>query len=424
MNSQQALELLKAEVKPATGCTEPVAVALAVARAYRELGGTPQRVTIVLSVNVFKNAWAVGIPGIEKSGIDWAVGLGLGVEKEVLDLEILSELSAPEIERGKRFKNELPLQIDVDYSAPPVYIKARVETEKGNAVAIMKDKHDNLVYLEKNGESLLERRGEEEKSSGEIIKRLNFQELISLVGEISYEEGRFLLEGSDLNLAMAEKGWEIKNGMGFVRGWKKAEQKGYIQKDMNSLITGYTVAAAEARMAGISMPVMTSAGSGNHGLVAIIPAAIFAREQKVKKMETIRGLALSHLITIYVKSYTGRLSSVCGCAIAAGSGATAALTYLMGGNPQQIEMAVKNVISSLAGMVCDGGKVGCAIKLCSIAATVWYSALLAVENSVVPEGNGIIGKDMRTTLENLEVLTEQGMEKMDQTIVEIMNRSG
>ncbi len=425
MVSEEIIDLLKDEVIPATGCTEPVAIALAVACCHKLLEqSTPKRIRVILSANVFKNAKAVGIPGVQDSGVDLAIFLGLAIENPNLDLSILSNLSQKELLKARDLKAEIPLEIEIDFQAPPVYIEALLETEKDKGKSILQETHTNISFLQKNKEIILDKRnnlkGKEKKKLD--LSKYPFGEIIKAAQALPSEDAEFLLEGIDLNMKIAKRGWDMEEGLKVGRAWKLMERKGLVNKDLTNRIAGYTAAASDARMTGIPLPVMTSAGSGNHGLVAIIPLALVGEELKKSKEDLIRGLALSHLVTIYIKTFTGRLSPSCGCAVASGAGAAAGLTFLLGGGFKAIEMAVKNVVSSLAGMVCDGGKVGCALKLCSSAITAWYSALLACENLSVPAGNGFIAESLEETIENLSQLSTEGMINMDKTIIQLLNK--
>ena len=237
---------------------------------------------------------------------------------------------------------------------------------------------------------------------------------------IPSEELGFLLDGVAMNMAMVDVGLKIEQGLRFGQCWQNLQRRKLVTDDLCGRIALYTAAACDARMAGIKLPIMSSAGSGNHGLIAIIPVATVAEHLQIERGRLIHALALSHLVNLYIKEFTGRLSPICGCAIAAGSGAGAAITYLLDGDLRAIQGAVTNVISNLAGMICDGGKVGCALKLCTSAVTAWWSALLAGEGLEVPVGNGIVGANINDTIANLGKLTKQGMGQVDKSVTSIL----
>lgn len=422
MGSTELVNLLHKEVTPALGCTEPVAVALAAAKSYGLIGGSVQGLELVVSSNIFKNAKAVGIPCTEYTGVEIAAALGVSLEQPSLDLNLFSHLSEEVARRALRQLGEISFRIQVKEDLPSVYIDAEVITDVGFARAIIAERHTNFVYLEKNGQALLDERDEVLAERREEISLGNFslEELLQQALAIPAEELEFLLEGPQVNMKIAEAGLTGDVGLGIGQRWQKIIDRGLLTNDLTSKIAQTTGAACDARMAGVKLPVMSSAGSGNHGLVAILPIAVVGEHLGSGKEEIARALALSHLVTLYNKEFTGRLSSICGCAIAAGAGAAVGITYLLEGDSNAMQSAVTNVVSNLAGMICDGGKVGCALKLCTSAVTAWWSALLACEGLTVPAGNGIVAATCGETMANLGSLAKQGMKNVDSCVISIL----
>lgn len=423
MNPQEIVDRLKEEVVPAMGCTEPVAIALAGAYAQDSLKGKKERIKLKLSSNVYKNAKAVGIPGTEYTGIETALSLGITIGKPNFDLTILSSLREENIKKALDLQKKVKIEVEILYDCPSVYIEVEVVTDQDYGKAIIQDRHTNLVFLQK-GNKVIVNKNEDRKQSEENKKSIidfPLGMLIENAISLPLDSIEFLLEGITLNMNIAEAGLKTDMGMGIGKSWEKIAQKGLWGQDLNSRITLYISAACDARMAGVKLPVMSSSGSGNNGIIAIIPIAIVAEHLKAAKEEVARALAISHIVNTYIKEYIGRLSPVCGCGVSAGAGAGAGIVYLLGGGIKEIENAITNVVSSLAGMICDGGKVGCALKLSASAGMAWQGALLAKEGVKVPVGNGIVASDLQETLINLRKVSKEGMAQVDKSIILTMS---
>ncbi len=423
MKTELLINKLREEVQLATGCTEPVAVALAVANAYRLVGGEVKAIKLVVSSNVFKNAKAVGIPGTERTGVAMAALLAVSMMRPKLDLTIFSSLRKKEVAKALLLEETVELQVEVDYTFPPVQIEVLVNTDRGRAKAIISQKHTGLVYLEKNNEILLDQREEanEAQASREfLLSNYSLEDILAASLRLDPEAISFLLEGIEVNIKVALAGLKLNTGLKIGHMWNNLNRKGLLGRELTMEIAKYTAAACDARMSGLELPVMSSAGSGNHGLIAIIPLALVAREFDSSRQDLIYALAISHLVNIYIKEEIGRLSPLCGCSVAAGAGVGAGITYLLQGNMEQMVTTIKNVMASLAGMVCDGGKVGCALKLCISATTAWWNALLALEGLAVPSDNGIVADDLQQSITNLRRLNSEGMKDVDRVVISIL----
>mgnify|MGYP000846284642 FL=1 len=421
MGPQDLVNLLKREVVPAIGCTEPVAIALTSAYAFNLIKGDIKNIKMKISSNVYKNAKAVGIPGTDHTGIEMALALGTTMKEPVYDLTILAHLTEEDTKKALEIRDSIPIDIEVLYNSPKVHIDVEVDTNNGMARAIISHKHTNLVYLQSNDKVILDKRSsEKDDDTKQDITAYPLEELILQVLNIPFESLEFLLKGIDINMAMAKAGMEMKVGMNIGSSWKRLSQRGLLGDDLNNDITLHTAAACDARMAGVSLPVMSSSGSGNNGLIAIIPIARVAKRLNYPKEKVAQALAISHLVNTYIKGYIGRLSPICGCGVSAGAGAAAGITYLMEGDMGDINRAIINVLSSLAGMICDGGKVGCSLKLSASAGMAWQAAILASEGVKVPVGNGIVGSNIQETLENLRILSDKGMAEVDRSVISVM----
>lgn len=413
--------LLKQEVKPAVGCTEPAAVALAVAKAARLLGETVLSVKVQASVNIIKNALAVTIPNTNEAGLHLAAALGMVLKKPEKGLEILMSISEDDIRLAHEFVDKGRVKI-CQADKEGLYIEARVEGENGYAVVKVKDSHTNITETNINGEiKCFEKNASKNGKNSRIdVTGYSLKEFLRVIESIPLEDIAFLQEGIDMNLLISRKGLEAKQGLGVGFALKRMLEKGVISNDMVNKARIMVASAADARMAGVNLPVMTTMGSGNHGIEAILPLAVVASETNATEEKVIRALALSHLITAYVKQQTGRLSPICGCSIAAGVGATAAITWLMGGSLDNIVGAVKNLIANLTGMICDGAKGGCALKLSTSAGEAVIAALLSLEGIIVGNQDGIISNSAEETIRNLGVFSQEGMASADEVILNII----
>lgn len=426
MSKDDVLTILKQQVKPARGCTEPVAVALAVSTAYKEIKGNVDKINIKLSPNIYKNGMRVGIPGTKEKGILFAVALAVLCGAPELGLELFKNVNDSFINKAKDLVAENKISIEVMNRQKNFFIEANVLTDNGSACCRVKDNHTNIVYLEVNGNVIYSDEDnncifKEGFNSNKLsLKNLSIREIINFIEDVPFEDISFLLEGVELNISMAKKGLEGKIGIG--AGMSQLLQKGIMRDDIVNQVRILTSAACDARMAGINLPVMSSAGSGNHGITAIIPPTIVCRYLGYDNEKLARALALSHLITAYIKEYTGRLSPVCGCSVAAGIGASASIAWLLGGGYKEIVGSINNMVGALSGMVCDGAKGGCAYKLSTAASEAVIQAYLAVNGFVISNYDGIVGDDVEVTIKNLGALSSEGMKDMDETILKIMTK--
>jgi len=419
---RQIIELIHREVIPAIGCTEPMAVALAAARAAELLGEKPDQIDVFLSCNVLKNAMGVGIPGTGMVGLPIAIALGMIVGKSAYGLEVLKDLTPDALEKGKEMVASRCISIQLKENVDKLYIEidSRGATSKANV--IIAHNHTDIVYEEKDGEILRDHRKkscpEETEEECRDLK-LTFEVVYAFAMETALEEICFIKETADINKRAAEE--SIHNNFGHTVGRIVSGPAGkkWLGDSCYTRMLAMTAAACDARMDGAMIPVMSNSGSGNQGLAATLPVLSFAEDIKCSEEELIRALMLSHLMVIYVKQSLGRLSALCGCVVAA-TGASCGITYLMGGNKQQISYAIKNMIGNLTGMICDGAKPSCAMKVSSGVSTAMLSALMAMEDKVVSSAEGIIDEDVDKSVANLTVIGSKGMEATDRLVLDIM----
>ncbi len=418
---QQIIALVKCEVIPAIGCTEPIAVALCVAKAAEILGKRPEKVSVLLSANILKNAMGVGIPGTGMIGLPIAVALGALIGKSEYQLEVLKDSNPAAVEEGKRFIDEKRIQISLkDNIEEKLYIEVCCEAGKDKATAIIAGGHTTFIYIARNEEVLLNKQtaaaGTEEK---ENTLELSLRKVYDFALTAPLDEIRFILETARLNKAAAERSFQGDYGHGLGKILRGSYEHKILGDSIFSHILSYTSGACDARMAGAMIPVMSNSGSGNQGISATLPVLVYAEENGKSEEELIRALMMSHLTVIYIKQSLGRLSALCGCVVAA-TGSSCGITWLMGGTYEQVAYAVQNMIANLTGMICDGAKPSCALKVTTGVSTAVLSAIMAMENRCVTSVEGIIDEDVDQSIRNLTKIGSRGMNETDKLVLEIM----
>lgn len=423
-------EILRMEVAPALGCTEPVAIALCAAAAASLLpDGELDSLEIWVDPNIYKNGIAVSIPGTEGlSGLDMAATLGAVGGDPALSMEVLAPINEVAVAGAKRLLAAGKIKVNL-LKETGLYIKVLLHKGPEVAEAVIRDLHDNVVSLSLNGDEILEHpllAGSNNGSKSRLsemegwLKEQPLTKLLDLVDEFDQEDMEFLEQSVLVNLKLADHGMKHGSGLGIGKALERLTRQGMIKKDMVVAAKMLASAAADARMAGVKLPAMASAGSGNHGLTAVLPIWAVKDYLEVDGETVLKAVGLSHLVTAYVKAHTGRLSALCGCSIAAGAGATAGVTYLLGGNLSHIAGAVKNMTEDLAGVICDGAKAGCALKLSTAAGSAVLSALYALQGVSVQPTDGIVGHTLEQTTKNVGLLSTEGMVETDRTILKIM----
>ncbi|HSQ87255.1 serine dehydratase subunit alpha family protein [Romboutsia sp.] len=420
------VNILKSEVKPALGCTEPVAVALACAKAKELLGEEIIKHTVLVSPNVYKNGMCVGIPGTDRLGLKISVALGFIGGHSENGLRVLETLTEDQVKEAEAYVDNNSISISPADTKEKVYIEVVLQGATRTSKVAIRTKHDNFVYLESNGEILLNEEAQVETATTvekeeNILDIITIKQLVENVEELELKDIEFLLEGITMNQEIANYGLNQKTGIGVGYGIKKSMEEGLLGDDLMNYAMMITAAASDARMAGVKMPVMSSNGSGNHGLTAILPIVAYNKKFPQSDEKLVKALAISHLVTAYVKNYTGRLSAVCGCGVAASTGATAGISWLMSGDIKQIEGSIENMVANLSGMICDGAKAGCALKLASAASAAIQSAIIAKHECFVPPMNGIVGAKVEQSIQNLGRVSDKGMSITDEVIINVMD---
>lgn len=415
-------KLVRREVVPAIGCTEPAAVALTVAKAVETLGSLPEKIRVGLSGNMLKNAMGVGIPGTGMIGLPIAIALGALIGKSEYGLEVLRDVNEESVEKGKRYIDEGRIEVYLIPETPSnLHIEVDVEAFDEVARVVISSGHTDFHLIAKGEDVIFEKScGEQQTNKVEDTDdpELNLRMVWDYAVESPLEEIKFILRARDLNKAASQLG--LSKDFGHSLG-KMMRGKGikYFGNSRVAHMISATSAACDARMGGATIAVMSNSGSGNQGITATMPVVAFAEDIAADEEKLTRALMLSHLTSIYIKQNLGRLSALCGCVVAS-TGASSALVYLMGGNYIEVCAAVKNMVANLTGMICDGAKPSCSLKISSGVSTALMSALLAMEGRCVSEAEGIIVEDVDRTIKNLTSIGKDAMMETDRHVLSIM----
>ena len=419
---EKFIATIKREVLPALGCTEPIAVALASAQAARALGEPPERLKVTVSPNILKNALGVGIPGTGMTGLLIASALGALGGDSSRGLEVLQGLSPERIQAAKEFVREERVEVEKCEGEGKLFIDGTAYGKGHRGRSVIRNTHTSVVLVERDGEVLESREavegreGEEEECAA---VPMTVEEIFRFATEVPLEKIAFLEEGARLNNHIAQEG--LKGSYGLKVGKTLWENRGLslMGEGLSLRAIARTSAAADARMAGCSLPVMSNSGSGNQGLTVALPILSVVEDLGLSREKLLRALALGHLTAIHLKSYVGRLSALCGAFLAA-IGAGAGITWLLGGGYPHVAATIKNMVGGLAGMICDGAKPGCALKISTALSAAFQASLLSLRNIEISERDGIIENDLEKTIRNVGTIASEGMNETDRLILEIM----
>jgi L-cysteine desulfidase len=417
---QKILELINREVVPALGCTEPVAVALATAKSREVLKGLPESIEVFVSGNIYKNGMGVGIPGTGMVGLPIAAALGAVCGRSKDGLEVLKQVNDEHLETAKKMLEEKKVVIRVKEGTDQLYVESILIKGPHKTRTIISHRHTNIIYVEKDGETIFH--GGKTFTEAEMPAAhpfLSVAKVVEFADTTPLEEIRFILEGARLNEAVSDQGmtgdFGLKTGLTIQKNIKRK----FIADDLVSYAMSLSAAASDARMDGSILPVMSNSGSGNQGITTILPVVAVARKIGAGEEKLIRALILSNLMAIYIKEFVGQLTALCGI-LTASTGASCGICYLLGGTLKEISGTINNMAASITGMICDGAKQGCALKVSAGVSSAVYCALLAMEGSFVAHTDGIISKDVDQTVRNIGELATKGMLETDRHILKTM----
>lgn len=419
------IQLVKKEVVPALGCTEPISLALAAARAASLLDGPVERIEARVSANLMKNGMGVTVPGTETTGLLIAAAVGaLGGDPDGA-LEVLRSLTPQQVSEGKRLLAENRVTLGIASAANVLYSEAKVFSGRDWALAAIADTHTNLVRLEKNGQVLLdqsqtpaahEEAGDDDRS---LLAGCCLQDIYDFAANAPLEEIDFIHDAANLNLCLSNEGIQKDFGLHIGATMQRQIKAGLLPDSLFTQVILRTTAASDARMGGAALPAMTNSGSGNQGITATMPVVVVAEYLKADRETLIRALMLSHMTAIYIHSKLPKLSAFCAVTTAA-MGAAAGMAWLLRKDCPAVTMAIANMIGDVSGMICDGASNSCAMKVSTSVTSAYKAVLMAIDNTRVTASDGIVEENIDASIANLGRLASDGMQQTDREILEIM----
>lgn len=418
MDYQKYFDALHQEIKPALGCTEPIAVALAVAKAKETLGCLPETIDLRVSCNILKNAMGVGIPGTGMVGLEIASALSCIAGKSQYGLEVLSGATAQDCEKARAYAASGCIHVATKDTDKKLYIEAHAYGAGHEAICIIEDAHTAITHVQLDDQVLERRESQSQHPGASSEYEMDVAGIYDFITHVDVNALAFLKEGLAMNDTIAQEG--LSNAYGMRVGQVLQNGRSMQELSLSDYVCAYTAAAADARMAGSTLPVMSTAGSGNQGISASLPVAAATRKLGIGEEKMMRAEALSQLITIHIKTHIGKLSPLCGCAIASSIGSSSGIAYLLGGGLKEIQYAIQNMISDISGLICDGAKASCALKIASSLASAIQCAQLAMAGVSATKLDGIIDEDAEDSIRNLANLGSAGMDQTDRVILDMM----
>lgn len=419
---QEFLNILQKEVVPALGCTEPIAVALAAAKGRETLGEETGKVHVYVSPNLFKNGMGVGIPGTGMVGLPIAAALGACGGESKYGLEVLKHVTQKHIQLAKEKLSRNEIEIEIKKHSNPLFVECISYNKEmtHETKVVIQEEHSNISLIERDAKILLKKEpGDLRNGNEKIDSALTVEKIIDFSVKVSSTQLDCLKKAVQLNMAISNEGLIGDYGIQIGKTMMKSSNMKDFGQCISSYVVATTAAAADARMSGCVLPAMSNSGSGNQGINATIPICSYAEKARIDEEKMLKALAMSHLLAIHIKSHLGRLSALCGV-VAASTGVAAGLTYLMGGGEDEIILSMKNLIANLTGMICDGAKPGCALKVASGVSAAYLAAKLAMERKGATENDGIIETDIENTILNLANIGSKAMKITDEYILNIM----
>ena len=420
IDKQKLLDILTSEIESSTGCTDPGSVCLAVAVAAHTLGRRPEKIDVLVSPNIYKNGVSVGIPGTNRIGLELAAALGALLDEPERGLAILADVTGDIVQQAAAIVSDGRVHVAYGQTPEPLYVRAIVSGGGEEAQAVIRGDYSCVTEILRNGAPVMQVEGRTHGAAVYPLVEYSVQELYETILSMEPESFRFLLEDARRNQEAVRRDLEdpeLPLGR-LLKQRISGQMTGPLA--VSAEAQAYTAAAGEARMSGLNVTIMAIAGSGNHGITAIIPVVEMAEHLNAGKDATARALAFSHLLNVYIKLFTGKLSATCGCGVSAAAAASAAMVWLMGGSDDQIGAAIVNMSGNLTGMICDGGKIGCALKLATASSAALMCAYLAINSVALAPTDGICAATPEQAIRNMGRVSTPGMVETDRTILWIM----
>lgn len=424
MTKEQMLQLLRQDVVPALGCTEPVCVALCAATAGTVLQGEITSVTVEVNPGIYKNAMSAGIPGCAMVGIPWAAAIGAHLKNPHKGLQLLEDNTPAILSAAESLISGGQVLVAPKNDEKSIYVKCTLCSENEEVICITRSAHTNIVYLSRNGEILLESTVQSTAASDgtlvDSLKELTIAQIRELVCSAAEKELAFMADGIEMNEALAAYSETYPIGIGLAGSLRDQIGGSLLGNDLVSRITLAVTSAAESRLDGCKKPTMSSSGAGTKGLVVILPISETAKTIGASRLDTLRAVTFGHLVNRYINAFVGKLSPMCSCVMCSSTAAAAGITFLLGGNDQQIGWAIRNMSGTVTGMICDGGKVGCAMKVATGSFAAVTSALHALKNVALRTSDGICAETPEQCIRNMAAIGINGMKDTDQEILRLM----
>ena len=424
MDKQQWINLLRQDVVPALGCTEPVCVALCAAYAAQQLCCKPLSVTVKTNAGIYKNGMSAGIPHCPQVGLHWAAAIGCFLKNPEKQLQLLEDITEDTLSNAAELIAKGQVSVSVDMEVSGLYGGCTIRTSDETVTAIIRDAHTNLVRLEKNGQTIVDRQTQSQGSTDDSVvselKNMTISQIRAMVDCADAEELAFLHDGVEMNEALAAYSQSTPTGVGIADALRNQIGTAVFANDLLNRILVKVASAAESRLDGCPLPTMSSSGAGTKGLVVILPVSETAQALGVSEEKALRALAFAHLANRYINAWIGKLSPMCTCVMASSTAACAAMAYLLGGTDDQIGHAIRNMSGTVTGMICDGGKVGCSLKAATGSAAAWMCALTAVQGAALRPSDGICADTPEQCIRNMARIGNHGMAQTDAEILSIM----
>lgn len=424
MTKEQMLELLRKDVVPALGCTEPVCVALCAAKAGTVLEGTLESISVEVNPGIYKNAMSAGIPGCSMVGIPWAAAIGANLRNPEKGLQLLADITPDVLSAAESLISNGKVLVTPKNDEKSIYVKCVLRSASEEVVCITRNAHTNIVFLSRNGNTLLESTLQSSAASDDslvdALKEMTIAEIRQLVCSASEDELAFMMDGIKMNNELAAYSESNTVGIGLAGTLRSSSTVSLLGSDLVSKITYAVTSAAESRLDGCPLPTMSSSGAGTKGLVVILPISETAKAIGADRLTTVRALALGHLVNRYINAYVGKLSPMCSCVMCSSTAAAVGITFLLGGTDAQLGYTIRNMSGTVTGMICDGGKVGCAMKVATGSFAALTSALHAVNGVALRVSDGICAETPEQCIKNMASIGINGMKDTDQEILRLM----
>ena len=425
MTKEQMLQLLRKDVVPALGCTEPVSVALCAAQAGAVLQGIPEYISIEVNPGIYKNAMSAGIPGCSMVGIPWAVAIGAFLKNPEKQLQLLEDITPEILKSAEKLIADKKVSVSIKDDEKSIYVKCTLHSGTEEVVSITRNSHTNLVHLSRNSQVLYQNNHPTSAAGGDPLvadlKEMTIAQIRQLVSTATEDELAFMMDGVLMNESLAAYSQQNPIGVGLAQSLQSDMAAAFLGGDnLMRKITYAVTSAAESRLDGCPLPTMSSSGAGTKGLVVILPISETAKAIGASLLTTLQAIALGHLINRYCNAYIGKLSPMCSCVMCSSTAAAAGITFLLGGSDQQIGNAIRNMCGTVTGMICDGGKVGCAMKVAIGSFAALNCALQAIQGVALRVSDGICAETPEQCIRNMAAIGIHGMSDTDREILHLM----